>query len=98
VEPSQALLKATWASYFSTYDFLVIASTPCPALEKADCTHASRLRMLNLTAPASLGGLPVVSVPVALESGLSTGIQVIANDPKSFVFDWVLRHAAHSSA
>jgi amidase/aspartyl-tRNA(Asn)/glutamyl-tRNA(Gln) amidotransferase subunit A len=57
---------------------------------KIDCTHASRLRLLGLTAPASLGALPVLSIPIELPSGLSCGLQVIVNNPQSPVIDWAL--------
>ena len=90
VEPSYAAIKATWARYFQTYDFLVMASSPFAALSKADCTPANRLRMLGLTAPASLAGLPAIAIPVPLPSGMSTGIQVIVSHPKSPVLAWAL--------
>jgi len=94
VEPSQAALKLAWAKFFQAHDFLVMAATPFPALAKRDCTPASRLRMLGLTAPASLAGLPALAIPVALPSGLSTGLQVVASDPRSPVFAWALAAAA----
>jgi len=90
VEPSHEALKLAWTKFFLTYDFLVMPSVPFPALAKADCTHASRLRLLGLTAPASLGGLPVLCVPVPLASGLSVGLQVIVNNPRSPVITWAL--------
>jgi amidase/aspartyl-tRNA(Asn)/glutamyl-tRNA(Gln) amidotransferase subunit A len=90
VEPSYAAIKVTWAKYFQTYDFLVMASSPFAALAKADCTPANRLRMLGLTAPASLAGLPAIAIPVPLPSGMSTGIQVIVSNPKSPVLAWAL--------
>lgn len=90
VEPSFQALKVVWAKFFLTYDFLVMPSVPFPALLKADCTHASRLRLLSLNAPASLGGLPVLAMPVQLASGLSAGLQVIVNNPQSPVLGWAL--------
>jgi amidase/aspartyl-tRNA(Asn)/glutamyl-tRNA(Gln) amidotransferase subunit A len=90
VEPSYAAIKITWTKFFQAYDFLVMPSSPFPALAKEDCTPANRLRMLGLTAPASLAGLPAVAIPVPLPSGMSTGIQVIANHPQSPVFGWAL--------
>ena len=90
VEPSQAALTLAWRRFFLGYDFLVMAASPFPALAKADCTPANRLRMLGLTAPASLGGLPVLSIPVALPSGMSTGLQVIVNNAQSPVIPWAL--------
>ncbi len=46
--------------------------------------------MLGLTAPASLAGLPVLTIPLRLSSGLSTGIQVIVSHPQSPVISWAL--------
>jgi aspartyl-tRNA(Asn)/glutamyl-tRNA(Gln) amidotransferase subunit A len=90
VEPSYEAMKRAWTKFFLTYDFLVMPSVPTPALLKADCTHASRLRLLGLTAPASLGGLPALSIPIKLRLGLSCGLQVIVNKPGSPVIDWAL--------
>jgi amidase/aspartyl-tRNA(Asn)/glutamyl-tRNA(Gln) amidotransferase subunit A len=90
VEPSFEALVLAWRSFFQAYDFLVIAASPFPALAKADCTPANRLRMLDLTTPASLAGLPALTIPVPLPSGLSTGLQVITSHPRSRVFAWVL--------
>jgi len=97
VEPSERSLQATWSKFFLTYDFLVLPSTPCTALAKADCTPANRVRMLGLTAPASLGGLPVLALPVALPGGLSAGLQVIVNHPQSPVVSWALAPGRYSS-
>ena len=85
-----ATVRLTWTQFFLTYDFLVMPASPCPALTKAECTPANRNRILALTAPASLGGLPVLTVPVALPSGLSTGLQIIVNHPQSPVLPWAL--------
>ena len=90
VEPSFEALKLAWKKFFLTHDFLVIAASPFPALAKPDCTPANRLRMLNLTTPASLAGLPVLTIPVPLPSGLSTGLQIVPVHPQSPVFPWVL--------
>jgi len=90
VMPSQAALKLSWEKFFEAYDFLVMAAAPFPALAKHDCTPESRLRMLSLTAPVSLAGLPALTIPVALPSGLSAGLQIVARDPQSPVFAWAL--------
>jgi aspartyl-tRNA(Asn)/glutamyl-tRNA(Gln) amidotransferase subunit A len=97
VEPSHASLKHAWSKFFLTYDFLVMPATPFPALAKADFTLANRLRLLNLTAPASLVGLPVLTIPVPLPSGLSTGLQVIVNHVQSPVISWALESWSQSS-
>ncbi len=81
-EPSFEALKLAWTKFFLTYDFLVMPATPFPALAKADCTPANRLRMLGLTAPASLGGLPALTIPVPLASGMSAGLQIDRQQPR----------------
>jgi aspartyl-tRNA(Asn)/glutamyl-tRNA(Gln) amidotransferase subunit A len=83
-------IRAAWAVYFADHDFLVMAASPTPALTKAECTLENRGRILALTAPASIGGLPVVTLPIALPSGLTTGLQVIVREPRSPVVRWLL--------
>jgi len=87
-------VRRTWTQFFESYDFLVLPSVPTPAPTKAECTPELRRRLLTLTAPASLGGLPCLSTPVTLPSGLSAGLQVIASRPSSSVFGWVLSNLA----
>ncbi|MEY2878733.1 MAG: hypothetical protein RLZZ15_1113 [Verrucomicrobiota bacterium] len=86
--------RALWAAYFLTWDFLVLPASPCAAPTKAECTLGTRSRVLALTAPASLGGLPVVTIPVALPSGLTTGLQIVVSDPQSPVVNWALARCA----
>ncbi len=83
-------VRATWTDYFRHHDFLVLPASPTPAPTKAACTLELRTRILALTAPASLGGLPVLTVPVPLASGLSTGLQIVLRDPQSAVVPWAL--------
>ena len=83
-------LRALWARFFRTHDFLILPASPMPALQKAECTLENRGRILTLTAPASIGGLPVLTLPVVLPSGLTTGLQIIVNSPISPVVDWAL--------
>jgi aspartyl-tRNA(Asn)/glutamyl-tRNA(Gln) amidotransferase subunit A len=97
VEPSQAVLKRAWAEFFQAHDFLVMAATPFPALSREGFTPANRLAMLGLTGPASLAGLPVLTIPVPLPSGMTTALQIIVNHPRSPVIPWALG-AAQSSA
>lgn len=85
-----ARIKAAWAEYFRSHDFLVLAASPTPALMKADCTLENRGRILTLTAPASIGGWPVISIPVPLASGLTTGLQIVVNSPTSPAIAWAL--------
>ena len=83
-------LRLLWTNYFLTYDFLVLPASPCAALTKSECNAENRSRLLTLTAPASVGGLPVLTAPVALPSGLSTGLQIVVNHPQSPAMNWVL--------
>ena len=85
-------LRLLWTQFFLTYDFLAMPAAPCAALTKAECTAENRTRILALTAPASLGGLPVLTLPVPLPSGLTAGLQIILNHPQSPVIPWALQH------
>ena len=84
-------VRSVWRDYFRTHDFLVLPAAPTPAPTKAECTPELRNRIIQLTAPASLGGQPVLSLPVALPGGLTTGLQVIVPDHRSPVLRWALR-------
>lgn len=90
-EDGRTDIRGVWAHYFRQYDFLILPGSPAPALAKAECTLENRNRILVLTAPASLGGLPVLTIPVPLASGLTTALQIVVNDPASPVVDWALR-------
>ena len=79
-------LKKAWEEFFRNYDFLLLPASPCVALTKADCTAANRTRLLSLTAPVSLAGLPAMVIPIMLSSGLSTGLQIVARDSNSAIF------------
>ena len=87
----QALLKATWASFFLTFDYLVMPVAPFPALTRAECTQENRDRLLALTTPASLAGLPLLTIPVALADHLTTAVQVVVNNPLSPVIAALLK-------
>jgi aspartyl-tRNA(Asn)/glutamyl-tRNA(Gln) amidotransferase subunit A len=89
-----AAVRARWTEFFRSYDFLIMAATPFGALTKADCTLTNRSRILRLTAPASLGGLPVLTIPVSLPSGLTTGLQIVVNAPRSPAIAWVLNQVS----
>ena len=70
---------------------VVLPASPMAALAKPEFTLENRGRILALTAPASIGGLPVLTVPVPLPSGLTTGLQIVVNSPVSPVVNWALR-------
>jgi amidase/aspartyl-tRNA(Asn)/glutamyl-tRNA(Gln) amidotransferase subunit A len=80
---ARAAARLLWTKFFLTYDYLVLPATPCGALTKDECTLENRTRLLTLTTPASVGGLPVLTIPVPLPSGLTTGLQLVVNHPQS---------------
>ncbi|MDB6168683.1 MAG: Amidase [Verrucomicrobia bacterium] len=90
-QSAHAIAEA-WRNYFRSHDFLVLPASPFPALTKAGCTLENRNRILRLTTPASIGGQPVLTLPVALPSGLSTGLQIVLPEAGSFVAPWALKH------
>jgi len=83
-------IRTCWRDFFRTYDFLVLPAVPGPAPTKAEATPELRRNILTLTAPASLGGLPVLSLPVSLKSGLTAGLQVVLPAANSPVVPWLL--------
>jgi Asp-tRNA(Asn)/Glu-tRNA(Gln) amidotransferase A subunit family amidase len=85
-----AAVRTTFRQFFESYDYLVLPATPCPALRKADCTPEARKALLALTTPASLAGLPVLTIPIRLPSGLTSGLQVILPAADSPVVPWLL--------
>jgi amidase/aspartyl-tRNA(Asn)/glutamyl-tRNA(Gln) amidotransferase subunit A len=89
-----AAVELLWAKYFLAYDFLLLPATPFGALPTGECTTANRERLLALTTPVSLAGLPVLTIPVPLPSGLTSGLQLVARDVRSPVFPWALWRCA----
>jgi amidase/aspartyl-tRNA(Asn)/glutamyl-tRNA(Gln) amidotransferase subunit A len=85
-----AAIRSVWRDFFRAYDFLVLPAVPGVAPTKAEATPELRRNILTLTAPASLGGLPVLSIPVQLPSGLTAGLQVIVPTVDSPVVPWLL--------
>lgn len=83
-------VRASWREFFRAYDFLVLPCAPFPALRKAECTPEARRAIIRLTAPESLGGLPCLTLPVPLASGLTAGVQVIVPATDSPAVDWLL--------
>lgn len=76
--------------YFSEHDYLVMPCAPCAAPRKADCTPELRRSILMLTALASLGGRPTLTVPFILPSGLTGGLQIILREENPALIDALL--------
>jgi len=63
---------------------------PTPALKHDDCDQNNRDALLAFNTPVSLAGLPVVTVPVFLQNGLSLGLQFIFPSRTSSAIPWLL--------
>lgn len=66
-----------FASYFQDHDFLAMPICPGPSVPSGEAKPELREQTLRLTTPASLAGLPALSVPVWLDAQRSVGIQFI---------------------
>ena len=83
-------IKHAWSEHFQKQETVVLPASPFGAPTKAQCTPENRTRILSLTALASIGGYPVLTLPVALPSGLSTGLQVVVPNVLSPAISWAL--------
>jgi Asp-tRNA(Asn)/Glu-tRNA(Gln) amidotransferase A subunit family amidase len=83
-------IRSVFRDFFRTYDFLVLPAVPTVAPTKAEATVELRRNILTLTAPASLGGLPVLTIPVPLQGGLTAGLQIILPSADSPAVPWIL--------
>ena len=80
-ESIRARLIRTFSAYFQTHDVLLLPAAPSPAPRHEECAGYDRTRILDLTAPASLAGLPALTFPLRLANGLSVGLQAILRAP-----------------
>ncbi|TVP78090.1 MAG: amidase [Puniceicoccaceae bacterium] len=69
--------KAWFAQYFDKHDFLAMPVCPAPSVPSAEAKPELREQTLQLTTPASIAGLPALTVPVWLDAQRSVGIQFI---------------------
>lgn len=86
-----AAIRRFWAEVFLTCDFVILPATPFPALRRTECTLENRQRILALNAPASLGGLPVLTIPILLHEAETVGMQIVVNSMHSPVLPWALK-------
>ena len=63
--------------FFESFDFLVMPICPRPTVPIVDVRPELRERILQLTTPASLSGLPALAVPIWLDDKRSVGLQFI---------------------
>ncbi len=80
-------IRDMFGEFFEHYDALAWPCVPCVAQTKAGHTEALRSELLRLNTPASLAGLPAISVPVAVPgTGLTAGIQIVSAGLDRLVF------------
>lgn len=75
-----ASTREWFAGFFESHDFLAMPICHGPSVPVSEAKPELRERTLQLTTPASLAGLPALSIPVAIGSGRSVGIQFIFKD------------------
>ena len=78
-EKAREMVKKAFDAAFAKYDFLVSPTSPMTAPEigkSAEDPLAAYLSDL-CTVPASLAGIPAISVPVYGESALPCGVQLM---------------------
>ena len=73
-------IKNLFEGLFENYDYVALPAVHQFAPTASELTSELRDGLLALTSPASLAGLPVLTVPVWSERGLSGGIQIIMPD------------------
>ena len=75
------LIKEDFDNTFENVDFLLTPSTPSTAFELGQKQDPLTMYLNDIfTVPASLAGLPGISIPVGLDkAGLPVGIQLIGN-------------------
>ena len=75
------LIKEDFDNTFENVDFLLTPSTPSTAFQLGQKQDPLTMYLNDIfTVPASLAGLPGISIPVGLDkAGLPVGIQLIAN-------------------
>lgn len=84
-------IRAAFECFFTEFDFLVTPSTIEPAPRYSDKRAQIRDDLLQLNTHASVAGLPTLSFPVLLPTGLSLGLQVIFPRSDCPAIKWVIQ-------
>lgn len=76
-------IRSAYSAYFENHDFLVTPVTLQPAPRHSDESPQLREQLLNLNTHVSLAGRPAISFPVAVDGGLTLGLQVVFSTASS---------------
>ncbi len=76
----RTLIAADFAKAFETYDLLISPTAPSPAFKLGEKTTNPVAMYLEdvMTVPASLAGIPAISIPDGEIDDLPTGLQIMA--------------------
>lgn len=90
----RTLIKQDFENIFNQYDLIIGPTAPTPAFRIGEHAGDPLTMYLNdiCTIPASLAGVPAISIPCGIADGLPIGMQIIG---KAFDESTVLR-AAHA--
>ena len=75
------VIQDSMIKLFGKFDFVILPTTPTPAFKLGHCKNSLDMYLADLfTVPASVAGVPAISVPVGFtSSGLPIGIQVLSD-------------------
>lgn len=78
-QQARTLIKQDFEKVFEKYDVIVGPTTPTPAFKIGEKVDDPLTMYANdiLTIPVNLAGVPAISVPCGLASGLPVGLQII---------------------
>jgi aspartyl-tRNA(Asn)/glutamyl-tRNA(Gln) amidotransferase subunit A len=79
------LVKDYLTQLFNAYDFLICPTTPTPAFNLNEIQDPIKMYFADLlTLPASISGIPAISVPAKNNIDLPFGVQVMGNYYKDY--------------
>ncbi|MBK1875853.1 amidase [Pelagicoccus mobilis] len=76
-------IKRFFNDCLDNYDFVAIPATQSPAITASQHTEEFRARLLEITAPGSFSRLPILTIPIRLKNGLSSGLQILYKENHS---------------
>jgi aspartyl-tRNA(Asn)/glutamyl-tRNA(Gln) amidotransferase subunit A len=76
----RTLIKADFDKAFERYDLILSPTAPTPAFKIGSISDPLEMYLSDvMTIPASMAGLPAISIPSSLHKGLPLGLQLTTN-------------------